>query len=71
MKPETLKGKIVKEFFLSIGDQELPAPNQQGKVGAEFEIVGIGIGYTAVNFKDDNVDYFIDEDDYENIEILG
>ena len=65
-----IKGKILKEFFLSVGEQEVSAPNQQGKVGAEFIVVAVSSNYILVNFEGDGASYSIPEDEFENIEFF-
>jgi hypothetical protein len=65
-----IKGKIVKEFFLSISEGEVSSSKMQGKVGAEFNVVAVSNNYIIVNFKGDDVNYFIPEDVFENIEFF-
>jgi hypothetical protein len=65
-----IKGKIVKEFFLSTSEREVAAPKKQGKVGAEFNVVAVSNNYIIVNFKGDDVNYYIFEDEFKNIEFF-
>jgi hypothetical protein len=65
-----IKGKIVNEFLLTIGEGEVPAPEKQGKVGEEFNVVVVSNNYIIVNFEGNDVNYFIPEDVFENIEFF-
>jgi hypothetical protein len=65
-----IKGKIVNEFLLTIVEGEVPAPKKQGKVGKEFNVVVVSNNYIIVNFEGNDVNYFIPEDEFENIEFF-
>jgi hypothetical protein len=67
-----MSGKITSECFLcTIEDDHFPTANEQFRTEGEFEIVGVAEDYIIVNFKGDDVDYFISEDEFENVEFLG
>jgi len=65
-----IKGKIVNEFFLSISEGEVSSSKMQGKVGEEFNVVVVSNNYIIVNFEGNDVNYFIPEDVFENIEFF-
>ena len=71
MKPG-MKGRIIRECFLCTAeDDQFPTANEQFRDKGQFKIVGAADDYIVVNFEDDDADYFISEDEYKNIEILG
>lgn len=67
---KVVKGKILNEFLISVGKEELSAPDKQGKVGEEFRIVGVSNNYVIVKFEENGVDYFIHENEFENIKFF-
>ena len=68
---KSVKGKILRECFLSTKeDDQFPTANEQFRSEGEFTIVAVSNDYIIVNFEGDDVDYYISEDEFENIEFF-
>lgn len=66
-----IKGKIIRECFLTTDeDPHFPTANEQFRSEGEFVIVAVSNNYVVVNFEGDEQDYFISEEEFENIEFF-